>query len=539
MKKRSLAAPGLSPRSVRHHPQGRRARGLRPRRQAAPGEALRLVPRRDEAAGRAPARHGRRGAQGGRGRARRSCPGKADESPLDRGRARRGGRRADAAEAAAAVGRAGRHAPALDRPGGQGPRRRDRPSPPPTHWAFVAAERPEPPAVDDPAWVRNPIDRFILRPARGKGLAPSPEADRATLIRRLSLDLIGLPPTPGGRRLPRRRPARRLRAAGRPPARLARTTASAGAGTGSTWPATPTPTATASTPRASIWKYRDWVIDALNRDLPFDQFTIEQLAGDLLPGRDAASRRSPPGFHRNTLINQEGGIDLEQFRVESVVDRVNTTGDRLPRPDRRLLPVPRPQVRPDLAARVLPALRLLQQRRRADARARRARGAAQRDAVRGRDRRLPQDARGRASRARWSSERRWEATPRHGRRSEAVASRGHGRPSTCAFEKRTASAEARPSIELFLDAGRRARRRIATTLAGARSAEPKFVTTMVVRERTKPARDASSTSAATSPARATRSRPGVPAVLPPLPSRRRRARTGSTWPAGWSTRRTR
>ncbi len=75
----------------------------------------------------------------------------------------------------------------------------------------------------------------------------------------------------------------------------------------------------------SIWKYRDWVIDAINHDLPFDQFAIEQLAGDLLPNA-TLEQKVATGFHRNTQINQEGGIDLEQFRVESVVDRVNTTG---------------------------------------------------------------------------------------------------------------------------------------------------------------------------------------------------------------------
>ena len=75
----------------------------------------------------------------------------------------------------------------------------------------------------------------------------------------------------------------------------------------------------------SIWAYRDWVIDALNRNMPFDQFTIEQLAGDLLPKRDR-EQKIATGFHRNTLINEEGGIDAEQFRVEAVVDRVNTTG---------------------------------------------------------------------------------------------------------------------------------------------------------------------------------------------------------------------
>src|SRR5207237_4161731 len=75
----------------------------------------------------------------------------------------------------------------------------------------------------------------------------------------------------------------------------------------------------------SIWKYRDWVIDALNCDMPFDQFVMEQLAGDLLPGA-TLEQRIATGFHRNTPINEEGGIDLEQFRIESVVDRVNTTG---------------------------------------------------------------------------------------------------------------------------------------------------------------------------------------------------------------------
>src|SRR5262249_51391011 len=76
-------------------------------------------------------------------------------------------------------------------------------------------------------------------------------------------------------------------------------------------------------PRA-IWKYRDWVIDALNRDLPFDQFTIEQLAGDLLP-HPTQDQKVATGFHRNTQINEEGGIDLEQFRVEAIIDRANTT----------------------------------------------------------------------------------------------------------------------------------------------------------------------------------------------------------------------
>ena len=112
----------------------------------------------------------------------------------------------------------------------------------------------------------------------------------------------------------------------------------------------------------SIWKYRDWVIAAFNADMPFDQFAIDQIAGDLRPGASLAPRIAT-GFHRNTPINQEGGIDVEQFRVESVVDRVNTTGTVFLGLTIGCCPVPRPQVRPDLPARVLPALRLLQQRR--------------------------------------------------------------------------------------------------------------------------------------------------------------------------------
>ena len=159
-----------------------------------------------------------------------------------------------------------------------------------------------------------------------EGLSPSPEADRATLIRRLSLDLTGLPPTLAevDAFLADAAP-RRLRAAGRPAARLAAATASAGAATGSTSPATPTPTATRRTGERSIWPYRDWVIRAFNRDMPFDRFTIEQIAGDLLP--DATlDQRIATGFHRNTMINEEGGIDIEEFRFAAIIDRVNTTG---------------------------------------------------------------------------------------------------------------------------------------------------------------------------------------------------------------------
>jgi mono/diheme cytochrome c family protein len=196
------------------------------------------------------------------------------------------------------------------------------------HWAFRPLARPDPPAVCNSAWVRNPIDRFILTRLEKEGIAPSPEADRTTLARRLFLDLIGLPPSP--REIEEflndkssdawEKLVDRLLASphygerwGRHWLDLARYADSNGY--------------SIDAPR-SIWKYRDWVLDAFNRDLPFDRFVVEQLAGDLLPGA-ALDQRIATGFHRNTQINQEGGIDEEQFRVEAVVDRVNTTGTAL------------------------------------------------------------------------------------------------------------------------------------------------------------------------------------------------------------------
>lgn len=194
-----------------------------------------------------------------------------------------------------------------------------------THWAFQPPVRFPLPAVQKMAWVRNPIDRFILARLEKERITPSPEADRVTLIRRLSLDLLGLPPTiqeveafladarPDAyehlvdRLLQSPHYGERM---GRHWLDLARYADSNGF--------------TIDGPRP-IWKYRDWVIDAFNRDLPFDQFTIQQLAGDLLPNA-TLDNKVATGFHRNTLRNEEGGIDVEQFRVESVVDRVNTTG---------------------------------------------------------------------------------------------------------------------------------------------------------------------------------------------------------------------
>jgi mono/diheme cytochrome c family protein len=195
------------------------------------------------------------------------------------------------------------------------------------HWAFQPVRRvaPPTPSAGDGAWARNPIDQFILAKLHEAGLKPSPQADRVTLLRRVSLDLTGLPPTPEEIEAALSEPSdqwyekvvdRLLNSPhygerwGRHWLDLARYADSNGY--------------TIDAAR-SIWKYRDWVIDAFNRDLPFDRFTIEQLAGDMLPNA-TPDQRVATGFHRNTQINQEGGIDVEQFRVEAIVDRVNTTG---------------------------------------------------------------------------------------------------------------------------------------------------------------------------------------------------------------------
>src|SRR6266511_983125 len=192
------------------------------------------------------------------------------------------------------------------------------------HWAFVPPERPVPPPVSHRDAARNPIDQFILGRLDQEGIAPSPEADRATLIRRLSLDLTGLTPSPieVDQFLSDTRPnawerlVDRLLASPHYGERWGRWWLDAARYADSNGYSIDAP--------RQIWKYRDWVVNALNCDLPFDRFAIEQLAGDLLPSA-TLEQKIATGFHRNTQINQEGGIDPEQFRVESVVDRVNTT----------------------------------------------------------------------------------------------------------------------------------------------------------------------------------------------------------------------
>ncbi|MGF1579714.1 MAG: PSD1 and planctomycete cytochrome C domain-containing protein [Gemmataceae bacterium] len=193
------------------------------------------------------------------------------------------------------------------------------------HWSFRPPVRSKLPAIENTKWVRNPIDAFILARLEERGIRPSPEADKVTLLRRVYLDLIGLPPTPDqvanflsdSSDRAYEKVVDQLLASphygerwGRHWLDVARYADSHGF--------------TIDAPR-QIWKYRDWVIDALNQDMPFDQFVIEQFAGDMLP-KATISQKIATGFHRNTLINQEGGVDKEQFRVEAVADRVNTTG---------------------------------------------------------------------------------------------------------------------------------------------------------------------------------------------------------------------
>lgn len=194
------------------------------------------------------------------------------------------------------------------------------------HWSFQPIENPPVPEVENEDWPRNEIDRFVLARLEEEGIKPSPEADRSTLIKRLSYDLLGLPPTPKevDAFVNDSSPAayanlvdRLLKSPhfgerwGRHWLDKARYADSDGY--------------EKDRPRPNAWRYRDWVINAINEDMPFDQFTREQLAGDLLPD-PAPSQKLATAFHRQTLTNTEGGVDKEEFRVEAVLDRLNTTG---------------------------------------------------------------------------------------------------------------------------------------------------------------------------------------------------------------------
>ena len=192
------------------------------------------------------------------------------------------------------------------------------------HWSFIPPERRDLPQASNTNWARNPIDNYVLRGLDQEGLKPSPEAGRRTLIRRISLDLTGLPPTPGevrdfvndsstnayekivGRLLESPRYGERMAIRWLDAARYADTNGYQSDGI------------------RSMWRWRDWVIDAFNKNMPFDRFTIEQIAGDLLPNatRDQVIATA---FNRNHRTTAEGGIVEEEFRVEYVADRVETT----------------------------------------------------------------------------------------------------------------------------------------------------------------------------------------------------------------------
>jgi mono/diheme cytochrome c family protein len=192
------------------------------------------------------------------------------------------------------------------------------------HWSFVAPKAPALPETKNRAWRRNPIDDFVLARLEKEGIAPSPEADRATLLRRVSLDLTGIPPSteeldaflsdPAAdayeravdRLLASPRYGERMAVRWLDAARYADTSGYQNDG-----------------PR-DMWRWRDWVLAAFNANMPFDRFTVEQLAGDLLPAA-TVDQRIATGFNRNHRGNSEGGIIPEEYQVEYVVDRVDTT----------------------------------------------------------------------------------------------------------------------------------------------------------------------------------------------------------------------
>jgi hypothetical protein len=193
------------------------------------------------------------------------------------------------------------------------------------HWAFQPPVRPALPSVRNAAWVRNPIDRFILAKLEKEGLAPRPEADRITLIRRVFLDLIGLPPTirevdefladTSDRAYEKL--VERLLASPHYGERWARLWLDAAR------------YADSDGFEKDMWRliffFRDWVIAAFNRDEPYDRFIIAQLAGDLLPNA-TQDQRVATGFLRNSMLNEEGGIDPEQFRMDAMFDRMDALG---------------------------------------------------------------------------------------------------------------------------------------------------------------------------------------------------------------------
>ncbi len=192
------------------------------------------------------------------------------------------------------------------------------------HWSFISPKRPPLPAVSNQAWPRNAIDHFILERLGREGLKPSPEAPKTSLIRRATFDLTGLPATPSeidayladsapnayermiDRLLASPRYGERMAVRWLDAARYADTSGYQSDG------------------ERSMWRWRDWVIEAYNNNMPFDRFTVEQIAGDMLPNA-TLDQRIATGFNRNHRGNSEGGIVPEEYAVEYVVDRVDTT----------------------------------------------------------------------------------------------------------------------------------------------------------------------------------------------------------------------
>ncbi|MEZ5364461.1 MAG: DUF1553 domain-containing protein [Bryobacterales bacterium] len=193
------------------------------------------------------------------------------------------------------------------------------------HWAFTPPTRPELPQVERADWVRNPVDTFVMRGLERAGLQPSPEASKERLIRRVTLDLTGLPPTPAeidaflsdsspdayekvvDRLLASPQYGERMASDWLDAARYADTNGYQSDGV------------------RSMWRWRDWVVESFNKNLPFDKFTVWQIAGDLLPNR-TEEQLLATAFHRNNRTSGEGGIVEEEFRVEYVADRAETTG---------------------------------------------------------------------------------------------------------------------------------------------------------------------------------------------------------------------
>jgi len=193
-----------------------------------------------------------------------------------------------------------------------------------THWSFMPPKRPELPVVKNGAWARTPIDRFVLAKLEGQGLEPAPEADKATLLRRVTFDLTGLPPTPAELKAfladasanAYEKVVDRLLASPHYGERMAmqwldfaRYADTHGYHIDSA---------------REMWPWRDWVIQAFNENMPYDQFTIDQIAGDLLP-HATQSQIIATGFNRNHMINFEGGAIPEEYQNEYIVDRIEAT----------------------------------------------------------------------------------------------------------------------------------------------------------------------------------------------------------------------